>query len=238
MFLTSTVGISSESGIETARALYDRGKFSEALELIQKSGLNTASDYYNAGNCLFRLGKVGLAYAYYQKADALSPHHSDIRYNLSLSEEALKKNGSLQKNQSLWTGSFVPVARQIPEAYPDILLAITTLAIAGLAYRAKKAGQRFATTVVKANFLAAFTIWVLTAASIAAVTAANRVRLAAVVADVGVARSGPAETFTELFKLPAGADVELTGETREGWQQIRFSLGNVGWIMDKDLLAL
>lgn len=234
LFLTSSVGFAQE----TARSLYDQGKYQEALDLLQKRGLSTSADFYNAANCLYRIGKVGQALAYYEKANAMSPGNADIKFNLNLAKETLAQSGGLPRDQSFWFGTFVPIARQIPEAFVDILLAVVTAALALLAHRARKEKLSFQKTFLQPNFLLVFGLWALVGALTAGVVMAHRARIAAVVADVGVARSGPNETFTELFKLPAGSKVELTGESRDGWQQVRFSLGNVGWIGDKDLLAL
>lgn len=233
-FLINSVGFSQE----TARSLYDQGKYQEALEVLNKSGLSTASDYYNAGNVYFRLGKVGQALAYYEKANALSPNVPDIRFNLNLAKDSLEKSGSLPKDKSFWLGTFIPLARQIPEEFVDLLLAVVTVGFALVCLRLKRLGLTVQKAVTQSSFLTTLGIWALTCALTAGTIIAHRTKMAAVVADLSSARSGPNETFTELFKLPAGTTVHLTGETREGWHQVRFSLGNVGWIGDKDLIAL
>lgn len=234
LFLISSLGLADD----TPRGLYDQGRYNEALELLQKNGLKTAADYYNAGNALYRTGKIGQALAYFEKAHVLAPRNGDIKYNMNLARETLGKSGSLPKDQSFWFGTFVPVARQIPEEFADLLLAVTTAALALLSYRARKRKLPFPKAVSQPNFLAVLGIWFFVGALTAGAVMAHRAKLAAVLADSGVARSGPSDTFTELFKLPAGTMVELTGETRDGWRQVRFSLGNVGWIGDKDLLEL
>jgi tetratricopeptide (TPR) repeat protein len=223
---------------DSPRALYDAGKFQEALDLLNKNGLQTAADYYDAANCLYRLGKVGQALGYYEKANTLAPGNEDIRYNLGIAEGAVSKAGGILKDQRLWIGRIVPIFKNVSEELADILLALATIGFAALAYRYKKTGMVFTRAVLRPAFLATFGAWALTCALVVAVVTAHHAQLAAIIADMSVARSGPAETFTELFKLPAGSKVELTGESRDGWQQVRFSLGNVGWIMDKELLPL
>lgn len=222
----------------TPKALYDQGKYQESLDLLQKNGVRSAADFYNAGNCYYRLGHIGQAMSYYQKAATLAPGDDDIRYNLKLVEALADKQGSLARDQSFWSGRLLPLARRTSEAFTDFLLALCTLALALAAYRAKKRKLKLAIAVLQPTFLALFGVWALAGATTTVTILAHHAKLAAIVADLGVARSGPADTFTELFKLPAGTTVELTGESREGWQQIRFSLGNVGWIMEKDLLDL
>ena len=232
--LITSVGYSNDA----ARSLYDQGKYQEALEVLQKEGLSTAADYYNAGNVYFRIGKQGQALAYYEKANALSPGSSDIRFNLQLTKESLEKAGSLPRDKSFWFGFFVPIARQIPEEFVDLLLAVVTVGLALVSLRLKRSGLPLQRALTHSSFLITLGLWALTGALTAATVMAHSAKMGAIVADLSVARSGPNETFTELFKLPAGTTVQLTGETREGWHQVRFSLGNVGWIGDKDLIAL
>ncbi|MBI3544433.1 MAG: tetratricopeptide repeat protein [Deltaproteobacteria bacterium] len=234
LILSTSLGLADDG----AKSLYDQGKYQQAYEELQKSGLKSAQDYYNAGNCLYKLGRLGQALGYFEKANALAPNDPDIRYNLSLSERALEKAGSAVKDQSFWMGSVVPIARRVPEPLADTLLALSTFAVAVVAFRAKRKSLRFAKAVAQPPFLVTLATWLLVATATTAVFLAHQARLAAVVADVSVGRSGPNDSFTELFKLPAGTTVELTGESRDGWQQVRFSLGNVGWIVEKDLLTL
>lgn len=222
----------------TARALYDQGKFQDALALIEKDGLKGAADYYNAGNCLFKLGRLGHALAYYEKANGLAPGNTDIAYNLELTKEELRKAGALPKSRSFWTGWFVPFSKSFSEVWVNLVLTIATALVAWLAFRARKQGLKLRQALSETRFATALGLWVICVALATATSVAQSTRLAAIVSENGVVRSGPSETFTELIRVPAGSKVEVLDDSREGWQQIRFSLGNVGWIMEKDLLLL
>ncbi|MEW6056024.1 MAG: tetratricopeptide repeat protein [Bdellovibrionota bacterium] len=234
LFSTQTVCFAED----TPRSLYDQGKYQEALDLLNKNGLNNAADYYNAANSLYRLGKVGQALSHYEKANALSPGNSDIRYNLEVTRAALEENGVIVKDRSIWSGYILSTARRLPEWLFNLLLAVSLGALGGIAFQAKRKSLRMGQLVTRPIFLMMFFATLFTLTLLVVSSDARSKKLAAVVADLGVARSGPNETFTELFKLPAGTTVELTGESREGWRQVRFSLGNVGWVMEKDLLPL
>jgi len=241
LLLTNTVCLAQqapESPTTNAATLYTQGKFQEALGALQQNGLKSASDYYNAANCYFRLGKLGVALSHYEKAHALAPSNDDITYNLRLTEQTLEKTGGVAKDQSLWRGRLVPYLRRFPEAFADLLLGLVTLGLAVVAYRSKKEKVKFNQALVQPSFLVVLALWAATGLVTIAIASAQNMKLGAVIHDVAVARSGPSETFTELFKLPAGSKVEVTGESREGWLQVRFSVGNIGWILDKDLLQL
>ncbi|MBI3557730.1 MAG: SH3 domain-containing protein [Deltaproteobacteria bacterium] len=176
--------------------------------------------------------------SYFEKAHSLAPNDDDVAYNLKLVQSIAEKAGTLTRDQNYWTGHIVPLVRRVPESAVDFLFAIASVALGWTAYSAKKRGRRFLKAFQQPGFLTVAGVWAAAAALTVTIAFGHQTKLAAIVADVGVGRSGPSDTFTELFKVPAGTTVELTGENREGWRQIRFSLGNVGWIMEKDLLPL
>jgi hypothetical protein len=221
-----------------ARTLYNQGKYQESLDTLQRSGLKSAGNFYNAGNCLYRMGKIGQALAYFEKARTLAPSDPDVAYNRGLAEDVLKKNGALPKDSSLWTGTLVPLLRRMPAEAPMGAVIFFSVLVGTLGLINRRRGRGLMATLLNPGFLAVLTLWAISGGFLASSTIAQRTIYAAILADSGVVRSGPGASFTELQRLPAGAKVELTGESRDGWNQIRFSLGNVGWIMEKDVLSL
>ncbi len=220
------------------RVLYDQRKFREALQVLEKTGLKTGADFYNAANCYFRLGETGRSYAYYQKAEALLPGNDDIASNLALAAAALDKNGVLMKDSSLWRGKIVPLSKRTREDVLYFAISALTLWISTLAFRAKSSALNLAGLFRRGSFLLALTFWAVSVLASVTLLITRATPLAVVTADAIAARSGPSETFTELFKLTAGTRVESSDRRQAGWVQIRFSLGNVGWVMEKDLLIL
>ena len=72
---------------------YKSGRYEEALEGYKAMAAAEPDNpwaYYNAGNALFRLNRMGPAIFYYSKAFVLDPRSSDIRANL---EFALRQTG-------------------------------------------------------------------------------------------------------------------------------------------------
>ncbi|OFZ53081.1 MAG: hypothetical protein A2428_02550 [Bdellovibrionales bacterium RIFOXYC1_FULL_54_43] len=75
-----------------ARALYDSGKPEEALRaFLNHPDPENASYYYNLGTLSFRLGRIGAALAYFEKANRLRPHDPSIQHNLQLARSTLGK---------------------------------------------------------------------------------------------------------------------------------------------------
>lgn len=242
ILIICTLGLvlSTQSAVraDDFKTYYDQGKFNEAYELLQKTGIKNSVDYYNAANCLYRLSRFGLSLAYFQKALALQPSNTDIRYNLKLAEEALNKTGQLTKDKSFWRGQVIPLAYEFGETIPYIIVTVIAAALAFFTFRKAKSGFQLKNYFTDPLFVSLFFTFIASAAAAITVTTALNAKLAVVVADSTVARSGPSESFTELFRLNAGTTIELTGDVREGWNQIKFSIGNIGWISEKDLLNL
>ena len=215
----------------TTEALFKAGKYKEALQTFEQIGMKSPDDFFNAGLCHFKMNQLGQALAYFEKAHSLDEANEDISFNLNLTRNTLKRVGSLPKDQSFWFGTFVPLARRVPIwilwllfATSAVILAQIIQAKAMLTYRSPSA-LGCATTSLCLLVLAI------------AAEAAVREERAVVVAEHAVAHSGPGPQFTELFQLQAGTIVE-TEENREGWLKVRFSLGNVGWVVEKELLTL
>ncbi|MCX7611347.1 MAG: tetratricopeptide repeat protein, partial [Ignavibacterium sp.] len=62
------------------------GEYQKSIELYEKlisEGYNDATLFYNLGNAYYRIGKIGQAILYYEKAKALNPSDEDIIHNLN-----------------------------------------------------------------------------------------------------------------------------------------------------------
>jgi tetratricopeptide (TPR) repeat protein len=69
--------------LDSAQALYDTGKYSEAIELLTTGRFDLNSEAaYNIGNCYTRLGELGEARLFFERALLLNPNNADARHNL------------------------------------------------------------------------------------------------------------------------------------------------------------
>ncbi|MGE4232185.1 MAG: hypothetical protein AB7F43_02550 [Bacteriovoracia bacterium] len=207
------------SAAESPRALYDQGQYLKAYNALQQKGLHSAADYFNAGNCLHKLGKFGQAQAYYKKALLLAGWDSDIAYNLDINSQKLSDNSF----------SILFFLKRIPVSLVDLIFAVTTLLMALLLFVTR---LRFTTGLIA--WCGALVLYVL-------FLVYGQAHLGVVTGDNVVARSGPKETFAELFRISSGSTIEILSEQREGYSQIRASTassGGVGWLKNEDWIEL
>ncbi|MEI6084472.1 MAG: tetratricopeptide repeat protein [Verrucomicrobiota bacterium] len=80
-----------------ANALFDAGKFPEAVAAYETIVPKTAHVYFNIGNAHYRGGQLGRAVLNYERARQLAPSDPDILANLKFAEEKL---GVAEVNQS------------------------------------------------------------------------------------------------------------------------------------------
>lgn len=70
-----------------ANTLYTAGKYQEALSLymlLDSLGYQSGELYYNAGNTYYKLGQIGKAVLYYEKAKQFIDGDDDLQTNLNL----------------------------------------------------------------------------------------------------------------------------------------------------------
>ena len=87
-----TIAINAQDLIKSANAAYEKDEFERAIELYSKAAQEqgTSSElYYNIGNAHYRLGNMGEAILYYERALKLDPSNGDARTNLEFVKEKI-----------------------------------------------------------------------------------------------------------------------------------------------------
>jgi tetratricopeptide (TPR) repeat protein len=88
-FLTTQVFF-AQNGFEKGNALYQKGKYQEAIkqyETVLGKQEHSAELYFNLGNCYYKLNKVAPAVYNYEKALVLNPDDAEIQNNLKFAHK-------------------------------------------------------------------------------------------------------------------------------------------------------
>jgi len=231
---------------EEARALFDSGKFEEAIQSLRAHATEDARYYYNLGTASFRAGKYGWAVAYLEKANSLRLHDSDTTHNLNLARNSLGQ--IIGRDRIDAASSWIETTTD--QFSKDELLGILGLVGLGTVFLWFRAYWRTRSVrkalVQPAGWIGAAGLLICVA--LFAAQQAASLNPAAVALDRQIIRSGPGDTYMELGQLEAGTKIRLLGMEQqavspaggapETWRQIRFSANSVGWIRGQQLLAL
>lgn len=181
---------------------------------------------YNLGNACFRLGETGRAILSYERAVALQPRHPDAMVNLKMARE---KSGAHVPDEPwwqrvlLWLSPSAATALAVGAGWFFLLLG------GSIAWRRNGAAGIFACSVgvLLAAVYAVGVCW----------AAAERGRLAIVVATKAEGRSEPAERSSVVEALPPGSRVSVISE-QAGWTYCRLPGGQRGWLSSATVESL
>ncbi|PEN13331.1 hypothetical protein CRI94_11410 [Longibacter salinarum] len=116
---------------------YRQGRYAQAAssyETIANAGYESASLFYNLGNAYFRLGDVGKAIRFYEKARRLRPADSRIAHNLDMA-----RSRSEASAQDIARGGISRVVRGWPAPLMLVIgLALWALGLVAVAWLWRK----------------------------------------------------------------------------------------------------
>jgi tetratricopeptide (TPR) repeat protein len=212
-------------------AAYDQGKFEEAAASYRAAvdaGAADARLYYNQGNALFRLNRLGESVLAYERARKLAPADADIAANLRFVRARL-----VDKVAEPPSNALTRALRDLHEGYSLRAGLWTAFGLFTFAFAALAAGLflgvvgRVAATVVS---LLAFCALLAFAPSLWLRVRQQEGPGRAVVLDpVAELYSGPGEKHELLFRAHEGTTFDIV-ERRGEWLSVRLPDGKSGFI--------
>ena len=215
-----------------ANKLYEKGDFSEAAlayDAILKTGAQSPTLLFNAGNAAFKAGHLGQAIAAYRQAELLSPRDAELRANLAFVRNqvqgATRRESSWQKAVGMLTLN-------------EGTLLTTGFFWAWVALLTVRQLQPTLTAKLRpAIRLAA--IWLICSGAILGLQAANHFNssVAIVTAVEATGRSGPFDEAQSVFSARDGAELKVL-QRHENWVQVANNAGKIGWLSQKQVTVL
>jgi tetratricopeptide (TPR) repeat protein len=221
-----------------ANDFYSSKEYGKALniytELIER-GIKNPSLFYNLGNTYFKLGQIGYAILYYEKAVSLKPFDRDIRNNLEYARRSMEERIQPLYNEGLFnflrtTYSFVkPWLLAVFELVFFTGFIVFSILFILLPYQR----QRFKKQVLVFGIL--FFVFGVCAFSRTAYEKANPKGI--VVEEAVEVLSAPIVESEPVFQLYEGTRTKVL-ETRGDWIRIRINDGREGWILQQDIALI
>jgi len=224
--------ISETTLLVEANMAYENNDFAAAQEkykLILDGGTQSGEVLYNLGNCYFRMGKLGMAIVFYERARRFMPRNHNVLANILLAESRALDKITPPK---VWAAARKLFAwRRMLTARETSLIFIAANAVfwASLAALAVMKNRFIKIAVVLVGI-------VLVVSGVAYVlnwTDRRGLGTAVVVADEAEVRTGPGD-YAVTFKLHDGTRLKLV-DSREEWYQIRLADGKRGWMQTEDV---
>jgi len=216
---------------------YLKGEYQETIRIFQsivEKGYQGKSLYYNLGNAYFRIGKIGLAILYYEKAKKISPSDEDVNYNLAFANSKIAdKIETLPKFFIFdWWENALALFSISGWTYAAYLFYLFILGAVGYYYFAGSLkGQRIAFyTGIISTFFLVLTI-VLLAVNL------NRelnYKFGIVVDPVVVVKFSPDQNSKDAFIVHEGLKVQAEDNVNT-WIKIKLIDGKVGWLKNNYL---
>jgi len=196
--------------------------------------------FYNLGACYFRMGDLGRAILYYERAKELAPRDASIAHNLELARsrivdkvEPTERNILVQLFVDIYSLFNVNEWTVISLSLYLTLMAVV-IAVILLKGETKREGSGPRRKSVRRMLIRiGATLLILTlfcgTNTVIKVRAFNALDYGIVVAEAMKARSGPKEEFAQVFELHSGTKVRIQ-TTKDDWYQISIETGLSGWL--------
>lgn len=222
--------------MEQGNAAYQAGNYQEALRLYQnilQEGATSGELCFNLGNAYFRLGDMGRAILYYERARRLLPRSESVSFNLRLANLYVKDRIEVPPPFFLYRW-YKHLTDSMTARGWGLLLSLLLFFSALLTLVCQWFELKFTRVLKKiALMLAVVGLLVLTPFISRYNYEANS-REAIVLSPVVTCLAAPQLGSTELFVVHCGTKVKILGTDGE-WYKIELLDGKQGWALQRDV---
>ncbi|MBP9120289.1 MAG: tetratricopeptide repeat protein [Ignavibacterium sp.] len=237
IFLSSLAKADSNSIMQTANEYYKNNRYQLAIEEYNKlllDGFAGTSLYYNLGNAHYRLGKVGYAILYYEKALKLSPNDEEVKHNLALAKLNLKdKVDTLPPFFifNLWEGILAAFSVTGWTIIVYIIFILVLIVFVVYFFSRSVTEQRISFfTGIGLTVILLLTISLL----IVKMNKEFNTKDGVIIETSVIVKSSPDYSSKDSFQIHEGLKVRIEDNV-DDWVKIRLDDGKIGWITEKSL---
>jgi len=237
IILSSLAKADSNSIMQTANEYYKNNRYQLAIEEYNKlllDGFEGTSLYYNLGNAHYRLGKVGYAILYYEKALKLSPNDEDVMHNLALAKLNLKdKVDTLPPFFifNLWEGILAAFSVTGWTIIVYIIFILVLIVFVVYFFSRSVTEQRISFfTGIGLTVILLLTISLL----IVKMNKEFNTKDGVIIETSVIVKSSPDYSSKDSFQIHEGLKVRIEDNV-DDWVKIRLDDGKIGWITEKSL---
>ncbi|WP_290699017.1 tetratricopeptide repeat protein [Lacinutrix sp.] len=240
LFFMASLSAQNEKVFDQANALYNEGKFAEAIDrydVILNTDKHSAELYYNIANAHYKLNHIAPSVYYYEKALALKPNDKDIKNNLAFANNM--RIDAIDNLPEVGLSRFVKkVTNSLSfNAWAKVSVALVMLFVLLYLFYYFTYGtgkKRFyfvgsTLSIVFALMALVFTFY--------SYSLANKNNPAIVFAQESKVKTEPNLRSDEAFVLHEGTKVQVL-DSINNWNKIKLSDGKIGWVPKEDIKLL
>jgi len=218
--------------MEKGNTYYRDGEYEQAIEeyikLVDEGYLGT-SLFYNLGNSYYRIGNIGLAILYYERALKLSPSDEDIKHNLNFAH--LSTVDRIQPLPTFflfeWWEGILGSFTENGWAYIIFVFYFLAIFLAAIYFFVRSINQQ--KLILFSGLAALLVLAISTSLLIVKINREATVKSGVIVEQFVTVKSSPDPKSTDAFVIHEGLKVNLEDKLDE-WVKVRLADGKVGWI--------
>ena len=214
-----------KASLDSAQALYNSGKYSEAvlrykeLENVYPMDGDIA---YNLGNCFTRLGQFGEARLHFERSLLLDPNNADATHNLDYIVQMKLSDAVIEPADSLfqWLGSIIR-SLAVSEIWLQLLMITLLISIILLVVRRwikPNLSWRWPFTSTLTSIILASIFWISVPNSDKVIVTSNS----------SYGYSEPSKNSKRILLLSEGSAARLY-KSSEGWFFLELGDGRLAW---------
>ena len=211
---------------------YRDGSYEKAIDeygQLVNEGYFGTSLFYNLGNSYYRVGKIGYAILYYEKALKLSPSDEDVQHNLNFA-----RLSTVDRIQPLpkfflfdWWESLLNSFSENGWAYIVFVVYLLLIILVALYFFARSVVQQ--KIIFFSSIAVVFILAICVSLLIVKVNREETLKSGIIVKQAVTVKSSPEATGTDAFVIHEGLKVNIEDKL-DAWVKIRLADGKVGWI--------
>lgn len=226
-----------KSEMQKGNVYYKNNQYQLAIDeynKLIKQGYQGTSLYYNLGNAHYRLGNVGYAILYYEKALKLSPNDEDVKHNLELARINIKDKVETLPPFfifNIWESVLASLSVSGWTVFVYIVFILLLLCVIAYFFSRTSTQQRI-------SFFSGVGVFaVLILAIILLAVKMNKefnIKDGIIVSNVVNVKSSPDNSSKDEFIVHKGLKIRLEDKV-DNWVKIRLADGKLGWIPEENL---
>jgi tetratricopeptide (TPR) repeat protein len=240
ILLLTTQVFFAQNGFENGNALYQKGKYQEAItayESVFRTKKQSAELYFNIGNCYYKLNKVAPAIYNYEKALLLNPTDAEIQNNLKFAQKL-----QIDDIKTVEKVGFNKLIQDFTNTFHYNTWGGIAVGLS-IVFLLFFVGYYFSQITVSKRlfFFGMFFVMLLLIVSVAAAifekNQYNNDQPAIVFSEIVSVKSEPKNGATDAFVIHEGTKVYVI-ESLDNWDKIQLTDGNEGWIQSSAIKRL